>query len=62
VDTPVGLPFRGLQLNADGTLLYSAGLDGLICVWDVATGTQKANATNTSSVFSGYHSNPMGID
>ena len=36
------ITIRGLQLSTDGTVLYSAGLDGLICVWDVASGTQKA--------------------
>jgi len=36
------ITIRGLQLNADGTVLYSAGLDGVICVWDVATGAKKA--------------------
>lgn len=33
---------RGLQLSADGKTLYSSGLDGRINVWDMATGTNKA--------------------
>lgn len=37
------ITIRGLQLSSDGKTLYSAGLDGRVCVWDTATGTQKAS-------------------
>lgn len=33
---------RGLQLSPDGKTLYSSGLDGRINIWDMATGTNKA--------------------
>jgi WD40 repeat protein len=36
---------RGLQLSNDGKTLYSSGLDGRINVWDMATGTNKAQYT-----------------
>lgn len=35
------ITIRGLQLSADGATLYSAGLDGQVCVWDAANGTKK---------------------
>ena len=37
------ITIRGLQLSSDGSTLYSAGLDGRICVWDTASGTQTAS-------------------
>jgi len=54
------ITIRGLQLNADGTLLYSAGLDGLICVWDVATGTQKAKYNQHQLSIFGISLEPNG--
>lgn len=36
---------RGLQLSNDGKTLYSSGLDGRINIWDMATGTNKAQYT-----------------
>lgn len=37
------ITIRGLQVSQDGKKLYSAGLDGRVCVWDVATGKQLAS-------------------
>ncbi len=54
------ITIRGLQLNADGTLLYSAGLDGLICVWDVASGTQKAKYNQHQLSIFGISLEPNG--
>ena len=54
------ITIRGLQLNADGTVLYSAGLDGLICVWDVATGTQKATYNQHQLSIFGISLEPNG--
>jgi WD40 repeat protein len=43
---------RGLQLSTDGKTLYSSGLDGRINVWDMATGTNKAQYTqHTLGIF-----------
>ncbi len=54
------ITIRGLQLNADGTLLYSAGLDGLICVWDVASGTKKATYNQHQLSIFGISLEPNG--
>ena len=54
------ITIRGLQLNADGTVLYSAGLDGIICVWDVATGTQKATYNQHQLSIFGISLEPNG--
>lgn len=45
------ITIRGLQLNADGSKLYSAGLDGRVCVWDTATGSR----------LSAYQQHELGI-
>ena len=45
------ITIRGLALTTDDSTLYSAGLDGLLTVWDYRSGTQKAQ----------YNQHKMGI-
>ncbi len=45
------ITIRGLALNADDSILYSAGLDGLITVWDMQRGIKTAQ----------YNEHPLGI-
>lgn len=50
---------RGLQLSADGKTLYSSGLDGRINVWDMATGTNKAQYTQHQLGIFGISLDPL---
>ncbi|MFM2308376.1 MAG: hypothetical protein RLY87_496, partial [Chloroflexota bacterium] len=54
------ITIRGLALNADNTILYSAGLDGLLTVWDMASGTKTAQYNEHSLGIFGISLEPNG--
>ncbi len=54
------ITIRGLALTADNSLLYSSGLDGLLTVWDMASGTQKAQYNEHALGIFGMSLEPNG--
>ena len=54
------ITIRGLALNADNSILYSAGLDGLLTVWDMASGTKTAQYSEHSLGIFGISLEPNG--
>ena len=54
------ITIRGLALNSDQTILYSSGLDGLLTVWDMRTGTQTTQYNEHSLGIFGISLEPNG--
>ncbi len=54
------ITIRGLALNSDQTILYSSGLDGLLTVWDMRTGTQTAQYNEHALGIFGISLEPNG--